>query len=48
MSPSVRLSLHAPSLDATHEVAAALARVSRSGDVILLAGEMGAGKTAFA
>jgi len=48
MSPSARLSLHAPSLDATHAVAAALAGVCRSGDVILLAGEMGAGKTAFA
>jgi tRNA threonylcarbamoyladenosine biosynthesis protein TsaE len=48
MSPSPRLSLRVPSLDATHAVAAALAGVSRSGDVILLAGEMGAGKTAFA
>jgi len=32
----------------THAVASALARLSRSGDVIVLAGEMGAGKTAFA
>ena len=48
MSPSPRLSLRAASLDATHAVAAALAGLSRSGDVILLAGEMGAGKTAFA
>jgi tRNA threonylcarbamoyladenosine biosynthesis protein TsaE len=48
MSPSPRLSLRADSLDATHEVAAALATLSRAGDVILLGGEMGAGKTAFA
>ena len=48
MSPSPRLSLRAASLDATHAIAAALAGLSRSGDVILLAGEMGAGKTAFA
>jgi tRNA threonylcarbamoyladenosine biosynthesis protein TsaE len=45
---TTRLSLRAPSLDATHAVAGALAALSRSGDVILLAGEMGAGKTAFA
>ena len=32
----------------THAVAAAIASLSRSGDVIVLAGEMGAGKTAFA
>ncbi len=48
MSSSPRLSLRATSLDATHAVAGAVARVSRPGDVILLAGEMGAGKTAFA
>src|SRR5262245_25074716 len=48
MSPSPRLSLRAASLEATHAIAAALAELSRSGDVILLAGEMGAGKTAFA
>ncbi len=48
MSPPPRLTLQAPSLDATHAVAAALARLSRSGDVILLSGEMGTGKTAFA
>jgi tRNA threonylcarbamoyladenosine biosynthesis protein TsaE len=45
---SSRLTLRAPSLDATHAVAAAVARLSRAGDTILLAGEMGAGKTAFA
>jgi tRNA threonylcarbamoyladenosine biosynthesis protein TsaE len=45
---SPRLQLHAPTLRATHAVAAALASFARSGDVVLLAGEMGAGKTAFA
>jgi tRNA threonylcarbamoyladenosine biosynthesis protein TsaE len=48
MPSSARLTLHAPSLDATHAIAAALAGISRAGDVIVLAGEMGAGKTAFA
>jgi len=48
MPPSARLTLHAPSLDATHAIAAAVAGLSRAGDVIVLAGEMGAGKTAFA
>jgi len=48
MSSPPGLSLRAASLAATHEVAAALAGLSRPGDVILLAGEMGAGKTAFA
>ena len=48
MSPPPRLTLRAASLDATHAVAAALAELSRPGDIILLAGEMGAGKTAFA
>ena len=36
------------SLAHTHAVAAAIAGLSRSGDVLVLAGEMGAGKTAFA
>ncbi len=45
---STRLSLRAPTLAATHAVAGALARLARAGDVVLLAGEMGAGKTAFA
>lgn len=40
--------LHADSLASTHAIAAAIARLSRPGDVIVLAGEMGAGKTAFA
>lgn len=33
---------------ATHAIAAAVASVARAGDIIVLAGEMGAGKTAFA
>lgn len=40
--------LRADSLAATHAIAAALAELSRPGDLIVLAGEMGAGKTAFA
>ena len=48
MSPSPRLVLRAPSVDDTHGVASAVAGLARSGDVILLAGEMGSGKTAFA
>jgi tRNA threonylcarbamoyladenosine biosynthesis protein TsaE len=35
-------------LAGTHAVAAAIASLARPGDVIVLAGEMGAGKTAFA
>jgi tRNA threonylcarbamoyladenosine biosynthesis protein TsaE len=46
MSPS--FSLVAPSLAATHAIAAAVAGCCRPGDVVVLAGEMGAGKTAFA
>ena len=46
MSPTV--SVVAPSLVATHAVASAIAACSRAGDIIVLAGEMGAGKTAFA
>jgi tRNA threonylcarbamoyladenosine biosynthesis protein TsaE len=48
MSSPPRLTLRATSLDATHAIAGALASLSRPGDIILLAGEMGAGKTAFA
>jgi len=48
MPPTPRLTLRAKSLEATHAIAAALAALCRSGDMILLAGEMGAGKTAFA
>jgi len=42
------LMLRADSLASTHAIAAAIARLSRAGDMIVLAGEMGAGKTAFA
>ena len=42
------LRVRTTSLDDTHVVAAAVAGVARSGDLIVLAGEMGAGKTAFA
>ncbi len=42
------LRLRSTSPDATRDVAAAVARLARSGDVVVLAGEMGAGKTAFA
>lgn len=42
------LQLRSSTLQATHAIAAAIAASVRSGDVIVLAGEMGAGKTAFA
>jgi tRNA threonylcarbamoyladenosine biosynthesis protein TsaE len=42
------LLLRASSVEDTKAIAAAIARVSRPGDVIILSGEMGAGKTAFA
>ena len=42
------ITLRTTSVDETKAVAAALADVVRPGDLILLAGEMGAGKTAFA
>lgn len=44
----VMLHLCASSLADTHAIAAAIAGMARSGDLIVLAGEMGAGKTAFA
>lgn len=40
--------LRAASLDDTTAIAAAVAGLARTGDLIVLAGEMGAGKTAFA
>ncbi len=40
--------LRADSLAATHAIASALAAAARPGDIIVLAGEMGVGKTAFA
>jgi tRNA threonylcarbamoyladenosine biosynthesis protein TsaE len=40
--------LRASSLAETHAIASALAGLARVGDIIVLAGEMGAGKTAFA
>lgn len=42
------ISLLVQSLEDTHGVAEAIAQLSRTGDIIVLAGEMGAGKTAFA
>ena len=42
------LELCAGSLADTHAVAAVVAGMARGGDIILLSGEMGAGKTAFA
>jgi tRNA threonylcarbamoyladenosine biosynthesis protein TsaE len=42
------MQLHADSLVATHAIAKVLAGLARPGDVIVLAGDMGAGKTAFA
>jgi tRNA threonylcarbamoyladenosine biosynthesis protein TsaE len=40
--------LRADSLADSHAIASALADLARVGDIIVLAGEMGAGKTAFA
>ena len=42
------LHLRSDSVTATSAIAASLAGVARRGDLIVLAGEMGAGKTAFA
>lgn len=42
------LSLRAASVADTHAVAGVVANLARTGDLIVLAGEMGAGKTAFA
>ena len=42
------IELHSISAEQTRAIAAAIARLSRPGDLLVLAGEMGAGKTAFA
>jgi len=42
------LHLRASSIADTHAIAAGISALARSGDLIVLAGEMGAGKTAFA
>ncbi|MGA9277644.1 tRNA (adenosine(37)-N6)-threonylcarbamoyltransferase complex ATPase subunit type 1 TsaE [Ilumatobacter sp.] len=42
------IALHAGSIADTNAIAATVARLARAGDIIVLAGEMGAGKTAFA
>ncbi len=46
--PDRPLALHSASIADTHAIAAVIAGLSRPGDIIVLAGEMGAGKTAFA
>lgn len=42
------LQLRSSSLADTHAIAAVIASLARAGDIIVLSGEMGAGKTAFA
>lgn len=42
------IELRSKSVHDTRAIAAAVARVARAGDLIVLAGQMGAGKTAFA
>jgi tRNA threonylcarbamoyladenosine biosynthesis protein TsaE len=42
------IALHAASIAETHAIAAVVAELARAGDIIVLSGEMGAGKTAFA
>jgi tRNA threonylcarbamoyladenosine biosynthesis protein TsaE len=42
------LQLRSSSLADTHAIAAVIASMARAGDIIVLSGEMGAGKTAFA
>jgi len=41
------ITLHSPSPAATQAIAAAIARLARAGDLVVLAGEMGSGKTWF-
>ena len=45
---ALMLKLRSSSLATTQAIAAAVAQLARSGDIVVLAGEMGAGKTAFA
>jgi tRNA threonylcarbamoyladenosine biosynthesis protein TsaE len=42
------ITVHTKSVEATRELGAALAELARPGDLLLLAGDLGAGKTAFA
>ncbi len=42
------IDLHSATPDETRAIAAAIAVVARVGDIVVLAGEMGAGKTVFA
>lgn len=42
------ISLHCRSVADTHGVASSLAQLARTGDVLILSGDMGSGKTAFA
>ena len=42
------ISLHCRSIADTHAVASSLAQLARTGDVLILSGDMGSGKTAFA
>ncbi|MFM1752595.1 MAG: hypothetical protein RL119_1557, partial [Actinomycetota bacterium] len=48
MDSSTYLRVLAQSSDETRQIARSLASVARAGDVILLIGEMGSGKTVFA
>ena len=48
MSTANRVSIDAPTLRRTRAIACRLARLLRAGDVLLLQGPLGAGKTAFA
>jgi len=42
------ISLHCSTIADTHGVASSLAQLMRTGDVVILTGDMGSGKTAFA